>query len=170
MARVVHVVAVIVVFDVNVVGVIPIGGPVFGPWVDDGDPAVVIAEAGASGHDYDRKRVDAEAVRGSEINDVALARHAVSVIASAVAPAAMFVVPMGRAMLVPHDTVFDDGAVLNDGAMFHNVAMFDARRGVLLAVLLEILFGLSVVSMALASTVITLIAMLAISRNGDSET
>ena len=166
MARVVHVVAVVHVFDVNVVGVIPIGSPVFGPRVDDGDPAIVVAEARASGHDYDRKRVDAKAVCGSEINDVTLARQAVSVIASALAPAAMFVVPVRRSMLVPHDAVFDDGAVLNDGAMFHNVAMFDARR----SVLLEILVGLSVVPVALVSTVITLIAMLAISRNGDSET
>jgi len=78
---------------------IPPFRPHFRPWINEGDPIAVILEAWISTYEDQRQPVDAEVVVTSEIKIEAVLRYAVTVIAAALTPAAMVVVPRPGARL-----------------------------------------------------------------------
>ena len=91
----------VIVGDVNIVIVVPVIPPVFGPRINQTHPVTVVLEAGISAYNQERQAVDAEPVVRPKISTVALVRNAVAAIAATLLPVAMVAVPMLRAMPVP---------------------------------------------------------------------
>ena len=90
---VVHVVAVIHIGDIDVVVVVPIVAPVFGPRVKSTDPVAVVPEAGISAYEPEWQATDSEAMLWPKVSAVPVIRNAVTVVAAALLPRAVVGVP-----------------------------------------------------------------------------
>ena len=99
---VVQVIAVIRVDDVHVVVVVPIVGPVFWPWVHETEPKAAVLEARIAAIQLHRIAVDAEPMILPKVATIAVIWNAVAVIAAALLPVAVFGLPVGCPMLLPH--------------------------------------------------------------------
>ena len=98
-AAVVKVVAIVVV-DIKVIGVIPVVGPIFRPWVKQQERISAVLEARIP-QIHDRLRANAEGVLGSEIEAEGVLRNVVTAVASALRPGAMVGGPPLGAILLP---------------------------------------------------------------------
>jgi hypothetical protein len=91
---VVHVVAVIHIGNIDVVVVVPIVAPIFGPWVKSTDPVAVVPEAGISSDEPEWQATDSEAMLWSKVSAITVIRNAVTVVAAALLPRAVVRVPV----------------------------------------------------------------------------
>jgi len=98
---VVHVVAIVDVRHVNVVVVVPVFSPVFGPRVNRTDPVTVVLEAGISAYNQKWQAADSETVIRTKVSAVTILRNTVAVVAAALLPGAVVSVPVLRAVLPP---------------------------------------------------------------------
>lgn len=103
---VIQVVAVTRVVNVNVIVVIPVIGPIFRPGIGQAEPKSAVLKAGISADNHDGVAVDAEGMIRTEVAVVAIFRNAVSVVATALLPVAMFRLPVTGAMLLPDAALF----------------------------------------------------------------
>jgi len=86
---VVHVITVIHVGDVDIVVVVPVVAPVFGPGVNGADPIATVLEAGISTYDQKGQATDSESMVWTKISAVTIVRNAVPAIAAALVPVPM---------------------------------------------------------------------------------
>ncbi len=91
---VVHVVPIIGVDDVNVVGFVPIVGPVSWPRINQTEPKAVVLEAGEAANNHIGLVVDDEPVVLAEVAIVTVVRDAVAVVAAALLPRAVVRLPV----------------------------------------------------------------------------
>ena len=93
MTAVVKVIAVVNVGDVNVVIVIPVIAPVFGPRVHETDPIALVLEAWVTAHNHEGESVDAEPMVLTEVTAIAVVWNAIAVVAATLLPAAVVRIP-----------------------------------------------------------------------------
>src|SRR5450432_444860 len=87
--------------DVDVVVVIPVITPVFGPWIQRTHPVAAVLEARISSDNEERQAMDAKAVLGPEVSAKAVVGYAIATVATALLPGAMLRFPVTGAMLLP---------------------------------------------------------------------
>ena len=90
----------VVIVNVNVVGVIPIFRPVFGPRVNQQERKAAVLETRIP-NVHRGAAADAEEVLAAEIETEGLLRNIVTAIASALRPRAMLVLPLPGSILLP---------------------------------------------------------------------
>jgi hypothetical protein len=98
---VIQVVAAIGVNDINIVGVVPIVPPVFGPWVNGTEPIALVLEPRKSAHNQEGKARDAESVISAKVSAETIVRNVITAVATALLPGAVVGLPVSRAMLLP---------------------------------------------------------------------
>ncbi len=91
---VVHVVPVVLVDDINIVGLIPVVCPRVWPGIDHTEPIASVLKARESTHHHVRLVVDDEPIAWAEVAVVAVLRDAVSVIAATLLPVAVVGLPV----------------------------------------------------------------------------
>ena len=105
---VVEVIAVVDIADIDVVVVVPVLPPVFRPRVNRTDPIAAVLEARISAYNQERQAIDSESMLRPKVSAIPVFRDAVAAVAATLSPAAVVVVPMLGAMLLPRallDTV-----------------------------------------------------------------
>jgi hypothetical protein len=132
-SAVVHVIAIPGVVNVYIIVVIPVIGPIFGPRVHYAEPEAAVLEAGIASGNHQRKSVDAESVTLAKVAAKSIVRNPIAVVASALLPTAVLIVPPACAVLHPHAPpvtrlhevqVDADGyAVLRIPAVIHVIAV-----------------------------------------------
>ena len=90
---VIHVVPIVGVIKIYVVGFVPRCRPHFRPRINECDPIAVVAEAWIPANENHRQAVDAEIVRSPPVGPEAVFRYAVAVIAAALSPSVVVVIP-----------------------------------------------------------------------------
>ena len=90
---VVQVIAVVNVDNVNIVVVVPVIAPVFRPRVNSSDPIAAVLEARVPAHNQEGQAVDAESMVLTKISAEAVVRNAITVVAAALLPGAVFGFP-----------------------------------------------------------------------------
>jgi hypothetical protein len=105
-ATVVQVIAVVRVFDIHIIVVVPVVGPVFRPWVNRTEPEATVLEPEVPANFFHGVAVDAEGVFRTKVAIVAIVGNAVPVVAAALLPGAMLGLKVMRAMLVPCTVLF----------------------------------------------------------------
>lgn len=98
-----QVVAVVDVFNIDFVGVIPVSGPVPWPGINHAEPEAIVLEAWISAHHQEGEASDAELVITAEVSTKLLLGDPVAVIPAALAPGAMVALPVSGPMLLPSD-------------------------------------------------------------------
>jgi hypothetical protein len=135
---VIYVVPIAGVIDIYVVGFVPRRGPRFRPRINERNPIAVVLEARISAYEEHRKAVDAEEVLTPEVEPEAVFRNSVAVVAAALLPGAVFVIPRTGARLdetavhlslVLWDPAMVDAAMGGAGGL--DAAMIDAAEGLL---------------------------------------
>jgi hypothetical protein len=102
MAAIAQIVAVVHVVHVNVVSLIPVRRPGFGPGIDNGEPEAAVLEAWTSiDHDHGCS-VNAEVVSTAKVLAEAVWRNAITYITSAIMPRAVFASPIPCTLTRPH--------------------------------------------------------------------
>jgi len=91
---VVHVIPVVHVCDIDIVIVVPIVSPVFGPRVNGTDPVAFVLEAGIPADNLEGQAADSEAMVWSKVSTVTVIRNAVTVVPAALLPRAVVGVPV----------------------------------------------------------------------------
>lgn len=104
---VVEVIAVVDVVDVNVVGFIPGGRPIFRQRIYDAQPKTVVLESRVTADHHDRVVVDMKPVGAAEVHAESVFGDAVAAISAAVVPGVMFALPVVGAMNFPGFMVRD---------------------------------------------------------------
>jgi hypothetical protein len=148
---VVKVIAIVDVGDVNVVVVIPVIAPVFGPRVNETDPIALILEARVPTNDQEGQTIDAEPMVATKVSAVAVVRNAVTVVAATLSPVAVIRVPALRAMLLP-------GAPLDALLFLAALRMFVAA--LLLGVLLPIVLALALLLLSVLLSIVLVLPLL----------
>jgi hypothetical protein len=135
---VIYVVPIVGVINIYVVGFVPRRRPRFRPRINERHPIAVVLKARIPAYEDRRKAVDAEVVVTPEVEPEAVFRNSVAVIAAALTPAVMFVVPRTGARLaepaahlplVLWDAARVDAAIGRAGGL--DAAMIDAAVGLL---------------------------------------
>ena len=98
-AAIVEVIAIVVV-DVEVIGVIPVVGPVFRPWINHQERKSAVLKTRIS-QIHNWLRANAEEVLAAERETESVLRHVVTAVASALSPAPMVGRPALGAILLP---------------------------------------------------------------------
>ena len=98
-AAIVEVIAIVVV-DVEVIGVIPVVGPVFRPWIDHQERKSAVLETRIP-QIHNWLRANAEEVLAAERETESVLRHVVTAVASALRPTPMVGRPPLGAILLP---------------------------------------------------------------------
>jgi hypothetical protein len=98
-AAVVKVVSIVVV-NINVIGVIPVFGPVFRPWINEQERKPTVLETRIP-HVHNRARAKAEGMLAAEIQTEAVLRDVVAAITPTLPPGAMVGGPPLGAGLLP---------------------------------------------------------------------
>jgi hypothetical protein len=93
-SAVVHVIAVIYVRNINIVVVVPVIAPVFGPGINRADPIAFILETRISAYHHERQSADQKPMVGPKVSVVTIVRNAVAVVAAALLPVAVVRVPV----------------------------------------------------------------------------
>jgi hypothetical protein len=106
MPGVVHVVPVMNVLHVDVVGFVPVHGPVLGPRINESEPKAVAAESWMPRDNHHGKGMESESVLPAEINNEPVMRDVVAAITAALLPIAMFILPVLCATLLPNHALF----------------------------------------------------------------
>ena len=88
------------VVDVNIIGVIPVFGPVFRPWINEQERKPAVLETRIP-EVHNGARAEAEEVLGAEIETEAVLRDVVTAVASALRPAPMVGRPAPGTTLLP---------------------------------------------------------------------
>ena len=101
MPAVIQVVAVIVIDNINVVGVIPIGRPITRIWIDHTEPVATILEARISTDYQEGKSANAEAMSHSKVATETIVRNAKTVVSAPLLPAAVIGLPVASTVLLP---------------------------------------------------------------------
>jgi hypothetical protein len=101
MPPVIHVIPVIDIVDVNVIGFVPIGRPIFRPRINDTEPEAPVLESRVATHDYHWGAVDAKPVSTAKVRAKPVLRNAVASVAPAFAPGMMFMLPMLCPVVLP---------------------------------------------------------------------
>jgi len=96
-----QVIPVIHVIDVNVVGLVPVGSPVFRIGIIEIEPKAVVLEARKPAHHHEGEVVYAEPVARTIVGVKNVVRYPVAVVAAALLPGAMLGVEAAGAMLLP---------------------------------------------------------------------
>jgi hypothetical protein len=103
---VVQVIPVIDVIDVNIVGLVPVGSPVFRIGIIEIEPIAVVLEAWIPAHHHEGEAVYAEPVSWAIVGVKNVVRYPVAVVAPALPPGAMLGFEAPRAMLLPGTVLF----------------------------------------------------------------
>ncbi len=90
---VIYVVPIAGVIDIYVVSFVPVRRPRFRPRIHERNPIAVVLEAWISAYEEHRKGADAEEVPTPEVEPEAVFRNSVAVVAAALLPGAVFVIP-----------------------------------------------------------------------------
>ena len=98
---VVQVIAIVVVVDVNVIGVVPVIRPVFRPWVNRTDPIATVLKPWVSANNLEGKAVDSEPMLRTKVSPEPIVRDVVAAIAPTLFPGTMVGFPAPCAMLSP---------------------------------------------------------------------
>ena len=98
---IIQVISAIVIFDVYVICVIPVIGPVLWPWIDHGKPETIDLEAWKALYHSHGHTINAEPVGFSKRGAEAIVRNAVAMISAALLPIAVLGFPVTGAMLLP---------------------------------------------------------------------
>jgi hypothetical protein len=93
-AAVVQVIAIVHIGDVDIVVVVPVIAPGFGPGVNCADPVTLVLEAGVSADHQEGKAVDAESVAGAKVSVVPVVGNAIAAVATALLPGAVVGLPV----------------------------------------------------------------------------
>lgn len=101
MAPVVHVIAIVDVFDTDVVGLVPVGCPIFRPRVNHREPVASVVESGVIVDHNDGDAVDAKPASTAEVLVETVFWNALPVVAAALPPVVMFALPIMGAMDLP---------------------------------------------------------------------
>jgi len=124
MHAVIYVVPIAGVINIYVVGFVPVRRPRFRPRINERNPIAVVLEARISAYEEHRKGVDAEEVPTPEVEPEAVFGNSVAVVAAALLPGAVFVIPRTGARL--DETAAHLPLVLWNAAMV-NAAIGGAR-------------------------------------------
>jgi hypothetical protein len=103
---VVQVIPAIVVLDVDIVGLVPVRSPVLWIRINETEPIPTVLETRIPAYLHKGKAVDPEVVTPTVVVLVVGVRNAVAVIAAALLPGAMFVVPALGTTLLPAAPLF----------------------------------------------------------------
>jgi hypothetical protein len=136
------------VIDVNVVGLVPGWAPVFRIGVHHREPAASVLEARVVAFIAEGKAVDAEEVVVAVVDTEVIVGYTVAAVAAACSPAAMFVVPMTGATLLP-DTILLGALIL---FLLAEMAAVVAVIAVVVAPL-----GLAVILMTLIASILPVV-------------
>lgn len=93
-SAVVHVIPIVRINHIDIVGLIPVVGPCIWPRIDHAEPITVVLKAWEATNHHVRLVVDYERIIRSKVAVVAVFRDAVTVIAAALLPVAVVVVPV----------------------------------------------------------------------------
>jgi len=91
---VVHVIPVVDVNNVNVVGFVPVVGPVVWPRISQGEPIAAVLEAREPANYHVGLAIDDEHMVLAEVAVVTVVRNAVAVVAATLLPGAMVRLPV----------------------------------------------------------------------------
>ena len=86
---VVHIIPIVLIDNINIVGLVPVVGPSVGPRINYTEPKAVVLEARESADHHIRLVVDDETVVRTKIAVVTVIRDAVAVVAAALLPGAV---------------------------------------------------------------------------------
>ena len=89
MPAVEQVVAVIDIADVNLVGVVPVVRPGFGPWVYETEPIAAILELGIPARDTEGAALDTKPMLRSEVATVSRVGDSLALVAATLLPGAV---------------------------------------------------------------------------------
>jgi hypothetical protein len=135
---VIYVVPIVGVINIYVVGFVPRRRPRFWPWINERNPIPVVLKARIPAYEDRRKAVDAEEVVAPEVEPEAVVRNSVAVIAAALTPTAVVVIPRTGARLDETGThlplVLGDAARVDaaiGGAVGLDAAMIDTAKALL---------------------------------------
>src|ERR1035437_6921881 len=96
-----QVIAIAVVVDVDIVGLIPVGSPVLGIWIHHAEPIATVLEPRIGADHQERKAVDVEEVVGTVVAAEIAIGNSLAVVPAALLPGTPLGVPVGCAMLLP---------------------------------------------------------------------
>ena len=94
MPTVVHVVSVVLIDNVNVVGLVPVVCPVVRPRINQAKPKAVVLEAREPANHHVGLVVDYERVLRAKVSVVTVFRDAVTVVSTALLPVAVIGIPV----------------------------------------------------------------------------
>ena len=100
-AGVVEVISAVVVVDVAIVGLIPVGSPELRVRIEEDEPVSGVLEARVSADVHERQTIDAEEVARAVVEAEVVGGYAVAVVSAALTPGAVLGVPIGSATLTP---------------------------------------------------------------------
>jgi hypothetical protein len=135
---VIYVVPIVGVINIYVVGFVPRRRPRFRPRINERHPIAVVLKARIPAYEDRRKAVDAEEVVTPEVEPEAVFRNSIAVIAAALTPTVVFVIPRTGARLaepaahlplVLWDATRVDAAIGGAGGL--DAAMIDAAVALL---------------------------------------
>jgi len=96
-----QVIAVVNVFDIDLVRVVPVGAPVSRPWINHAEPEAIVLEAWIPADHHEGQAFNAEVVIVTEVSTVLLLGDPVAAISAALVPGAMVALPVSGAVLLP---------------------------------------------------------------------
>jgi len=94
MPTVVHVISVVLIGNVNVVGLVPVVCPVVRPRIDKAEPESAVLEARESANHHIRLVVDDERVVRTKVSVVTVVRDAVAVVPAPLLPRPVIRIPV----------------------------------------------------------------------------
>ena len=100
-SAVVKVIPVVDVIDVNIIGLVPGGSPVFWIWVNETEPIATELEARIPSHYHKREAVDPKIVTSTTVAVEIAVWNSVPMIAASLMPSTMLRLPAVGAMLLP---------------------------------------------------------------------